>query len=392
MKFYLPKDLIISDSNIAYNEDENGNLYTEYNKMSGYNKGLQVYYNWNLYTSLTTIYPMVNYIWEDLIVADKYAYDVLNEIRFATPSAVPCLSGVTVVYVRSLDSYYKAKTTGNINFTIEDPVTHANFDKIVTPIIPYNYDFTKPSGAENTIYWSYDGVANRQRAFDSALNTQTNYEDELYFKFTNPIIDAISFFNLSSKTVRIKVTDTATATILYDETTNTLDTSHIINYTTYCTSRAIQKDNIIAQKIPTRYGADVEVWIDNSSSIAKIGTIKAGILDYLGKTQDGVDVTNKSYNEISQRSNGEYVWNIDNVDLNKSLSFSYNIVIETFSFDSMMTKLKSITDKEVVLIGDDTDDVFFSSLINYGAITASNGYLKSNDTYSTLSISVENFV
>ena len=52
----------------------------------------------------------------------------------------------------------------------------------------------------------------------------------------------------------------------------------------------------------------------------------------------------------------------------------------------------STTDKEAVLIGDDTDDVFFSSLINYGAITASSGYLKSNDTYSTLSVSVENFV
>ena len=48
--------------------------------------------------------------------------------------------------------------------------------------------------------------------------------------------------------------------------------------------------------------------------------------------------------------------------------------------------------RNIVLNHDDTDDVFFSSLINYGAITASSGYLKSNDTYSTLSVSVENFV
>ena len=392
MKFYLPKDLVISDSNIAYNEDENGILYTDYNKMNGYNKGVKVYYNGNLYTSLTTIYPMVNYIWEDLIVTDKYAFDVLNENRFPTPTAVPCIDGVTIVYVRSLDSYYKAKTTGNINFTIENPVTPANFDKITTAIIPYNYDYSKPYERENTLFWKYDGQANRNKAFDGALNTQTQYSEFIYFKLDNPVVNAISLFDLSSQTVRVKVTDIVSATILSDETISTLDTSHITNYTLYCTNRAIQKKNIIVEKIPMRYGAELEIWINYPASDAKVGAIKAGIIDYLGKTQDGVDVTNKSYNEVSQRSNGEYVWNIDNVDLNKSLSFSYNIVIETFSFDSMMTKLKSITDKEVVLIGDDTDDVFFSSLINYGAITASSGYLKSNDTYSTLSVSVENFV
>lgn len=392
MKFYLPKDLVISDSNIAYNEDENGILYTDYNKMNGYNKGIKVYYNGNLYTSLTTIYPMVNYIWEDLIVTDKYAFDVLNENRFATPSAVPCISGVTVVYVRSLDSYYKAKTTGNINFTIENPVTPANFDKITTAIIPYNYDFSKPYERENTLFWKYDGQANRNKAFDGALNTQTQYSEFIYFKLDNPVVNAISLFNLSSQTVRVKVTDIASAAILSDETISTLDTSHITNYTLYCTNRAIQKKNIIVEKIPMRYGAKMEIWINYPASDAKVGAVKAGIIDYLGKTIDGVDVANKSYNQLTQRSNGEYVWNIDDVDLNKSLSFRYNIAIETFTFDTMVNKLKNITDKEVILIGDDTDETFFTSLINYGAIKSSNGYLKSNDDYSTLSLEIENFI
>lgn len=391
MKFYLPKDLIISDSNIAYNEDENGNLYTEYNKMSGYNKGVKVYYNGNLYTSLTTIYPMVNYIWEDLIVTDKYAFDVLNEIRFATPSAVPCISGVTVVYVRSLNSYYKAKTTGNINFTIENPVTPANFDKITTAIIPYNYDFTKPSGTENTIYWSYNGVANRGRVFDNAIGTSTSYDDEIYFKFTTNGMSALNVFSPIADTVRVKITDIVTTEIYYDETLDTVDVSNLDDYEKVCTLEAEQRTALMST-FEARYSQIIEITATLTGGVVSLGAIKAGAIESLGKTIDGVDVTNKSYNEVTQRSNGEYVWNADNSESNKVFIISYNMLISSKTFDSMLTKMKKITDKEVVLIGDDRDNEKYQTLINYGAITSSSGTLQHTSEDSQLNITIENFI
>jgi hypothetical protein len=391
MKFYLPKTLVISDSNIAYNEDENGNLYTEYNKMSGYNKGLQAYYNWNLYTSLTTIYPMVNYIWEDLIVTDKYAFDVLNENRFPTPSAVPCVSGVTVVYVRSLDSYYKAKTTGNINFTIENPVTHANFDKITTAIIPYNYEFSKPSGTENTIYWAYDGVANRGRVFDNAIGTATSYNDEIYFKFTTNGMSALNVFSPIANTVRVKITDIVTTEIYYDETLDTVDVSNLDDYEKVCTLEAEQRTALMFT-FEARYAQVIEITATLTGGVVSLGAIKAGAIESLGKTIDGVDVTNKSYNEVTQRSNGEYVWNVDNSESNKVFIISYNMLIPSNTFDSMLTKMKKITDKEVVLIGDDRDVEKYQTLINYGAITSSNGTLQHTSEDSPLNITIENFI
>ena len=391
MKFYLPKDLIISDSNIAYNEDENGILYTEYNKINGYNKGVKVYYNGNLYTSLTTIYPMVNYIWEDLISTDAYCYDVLNEIRFATPTAVPCISGVTVVYVRSLASYYKAKTTGNINFTIENPVTPANFDKIVTPIIPYNYDFTKPSGTENTIYWAYHGVANRGRVFDNAISTATSYNDEIYFKFTTNGISALNVFSPIADTVRVKITDIVTTEIYYDETLDTVDVSNLDDYEKVCTLEA-EKRTALMFTFEARYSQIIEITATLTGGVVSLGAIKAGAIESLGKTIDGVDVTNKSYNEVTQRSNGEYVWNADNSESNKVFIISYNMLISSKTFDSMLTKMKKITDKEVVLIGDDRDDEKYQTLINYGAITSSSGTLQHTSEDSQLNITIENFI
>jgi len=393
MKFFLPKPLTIVDSNIGDNIAEDGSTYTVYSKTAGYNKGAVVKYESNIYTALTTIYPPVKYIWEDLISTAKYAYDLPNEAVMPNSASIPCTANVTVVYVRSLVKYYMAKTTGNIDFTAQNPITPSDFTEIVAPPpIPYRIDSGVPSGAENTLYWGYTAVANKFRAFDSAINSQTSFLNEIYYKFSVNAVSGLAFLNANCETLRIKITDTFTSEVIYDVTTTMKDSSALTNYEKVCTVPPINLRNFYAD-VPSRYSQSLEVWFTAiTGSDAKIGSIKGGLVDLLGQTLDGVDFDNKSYNSVSQRANGEYVWGESNSDANKVFNVRYNIKIETAVFDSMVNKLKDITDKEVVLIGDDSDTVVFRTLINYGAVKNASGSLSSNSTKSKLSSAIENFI
>ena len=51
-----------------------------------------------------------------------------------------------------------------------------------------------------------------------------------------------------------------------------------------------------------------------------------------------------------------------------------------------------VLDKEVVLIGDNSDDIAFKVLQNYGAVTDTPSQLISNDTSSKASLTIENFI
>ena len=68
------------------------------------------------------------------------------------------------------------------------------------------------------------------------------------------------------------------------------------------------------------------------------------------------------------------------------------MIIETMKFDDMVSRLKSILDKEVVLIGDDSDEVIYRTTINYGAITDNSAELSSSSSNSKMSLTIENFI
>ena len=390
MKFYIPQDTPILDSNIAYNADKDGNLYTTHNVLSPYNKGTQVYYEDMLFTSFTDIYPLAHFIWEDTIFSLRYAFDLHNDEVFATPTAVPIVADVTVVYVRSVNKWYKAKTTATINFMTEDYVSPANFNEI-TGVVPYRIAYNYPAENTNTLFWRFDGYANRANAFDNGIGTQTEYLEQIYFKLHTENTNYISLFYLDAETVRIKITD-GVGGITTDTTINLIDTSHLDNYEKVCTVRWLYKQyaTLAYRNMGTQ---TIEVWVTPSpTAYAKIGAIKAGFIDYLGKTLDGAEVSHKSYNEVSQRTNGTYVFNAENKESNTTAIIRYEMTVETPVFDMMVNKLKSIVDKVVVLIGDNDDSIQYSTTLNYGAVTNTSGVLKTHWEHSSLALTIENFI
>lgn len=396
MKYFLPVALTYNSTNVSENETETGGTYTVYSETAGHNLGQQVKYGTEIFTALAADYPLARYIWEDLVSANKYAYDLWNKVALYPTAGVlniAITSGVTVVYVRSNNSYYVAKTTGTVNFMGEPISSPRNFDIVTASPPPYRHTYNYPVSREDTLYWGYDGVANRYRALDSTIGTQTIKYGSTTFtaSFLVNAVSAVSLFQVLGESVSVNVYDVIdpmSPILLYSTAVSLVDTSELDTYEKVCTMSPSYTPTALIE-FPSRYALRIDITITKAAGGAGCGAIKIGRLENLGKALDGVDVNLKSFNQVDQLPNGEFVWNKDNSELNKTTVLRYNLKIDTPSFDSIVRRLKTITDKEVVLLGDDGDE--YTVLVNYGAIRGASGTLYSNSTKSNATLEIENF-
>lgn len=395
----LPKTSIIVNSNIAENEAEDGSTYSIYNEAIGYNKGSIVKFNTNIYEALTTIYPLASYIWEDLIQASKYAINLQTKTNLYPSGGIlniNVINGVTVVYVRSVNKYYIAKVTATVDFMSENISAPAHFNEVTTIPAPYRYDYDNPFEKENTLFWGYNAVANKYRGYDNAIYSQTTKHNAILTQSISvSACNSAILMNLSGSSIIFTVWDIydgiQTPTQLYTETKSLIDTSLLDTYEKVCTVPFTQVKNVVFY-FQARYNQQIDISLESIGGSPAFGALKTGFLDYLGQTLDKVSFNSKSYNQVSQRPNGEFVWNKDNNEANKSYTLKYNLYSDTAIFDNTLIKLLSMLDKEVVLIGDESDTSRFSSIINYGAIKATDATLETNSDKSPLSIEIENFI
>lgn len=397
MKFFLPKTVSYISTNVAENEAEDGSTYTVYNPLLGYNLGHIVKNGEAIYEALTTIYPLAHYVWEDAVITDIHVLNLHTQAdKYPVGGVlnVDIVSGVTVFYIRTSGKWYLAKSTGTFDMMLENPTTPAHFDQITTLPVLYRKDYLPPVGTEDTLYWGYNGVANRYRALDRAIGTQTTkFGASLTMSMAANACNALSLFNVYAQTVLISVYDNSiplTPVLLYTTTLDMVGVSALDTYEKVCTVPATL-ETASTVFFQARYAQRIDLTfsgVDNPS----VGAVKMGLLDYLGVTMDGVDVGIKSYNSMEQRANGDIVWNKDNLETNKVNTLRYNVKLDTVVFDPTALKLKLITDKEVVLLGDDGDPAGYTTLHSYGAIKSADTTLRSNDTKSIASISIENFV
>lgn len=398
MKYFLPKPLTYVSTNVAENEAEDGSTYVDYNALLGYNKGTVRKFGENIYEALVTMYPLAHYVWEDVILTDKHAINLTTQAEQYPDGTnkvlVSIVTGVTVVFVRSNGNYYIAKTTATVDFMVESILTPANFNLIAAPA-PYRNTYNTPVGESDTLYWGYNGVANKYRCLDRAIGTQTtkNGAGSLTMSLSCFACNAISLFGVKAASVTITVWDLAvpaSPTQLFTTTISLLDTFLLDTYEKVCTL-SVPLDNTASAFFVSRYAQRIDLVFSGVDG-PSVGAVKVGMLEYLGETLDGVDVGVKSYNTSEQRPNGEIVWNKDNKETNKVNTLRYNVKMETANFDATVHHIKTITDREVVLLGDDGDPAGYRTLLSYGAIKRTSGNLRSNDTKSSASIEIENFV
>lgn len=142
-----------------------------FDKNSAYIKGTQRIYDNKIYEALTDIPKTVNHIWNDTDSSNKYGFDLYTNAKIPDPTNVYITDGVTLVYVMSNKHYYRAKHTGYVDYTAENPVTPTNFDDLgLTPTPLYRTELNYPDGKKNTLFWEYKSGTNQNTMFDEVIN------------------------------------------------------------------------------------------------------------------------------------------------------------------------------------------------------------------------------
>lgn len=145
-----------------------------FDKNSAYVQGAQRIYNNNVYEALTDIPKTVNHVWHNLDTSNTYGYDLYTDAKIPDPTNVYVENGITLVYVMSNKHYYRAKHTGYVDYTAENPVTPTNFDDLgLTPTPLYRTELSYPDGKKNTLFWEYKFVTNRNIIFDNVINRRS---------------------------------------------------------------------------------------------------------------------------------------------------------------------------------------------------------------------------
>lgn len=402
MKYFIPKDLVVSDSSIAEHTDENGVVYPAWAKADAREKGSIVSHSGGLFEAFTNIYPMATYIWNDVADGVTPIVTRVSDGVLMTPTAVPCVLDETVVYVQdtwkqgrenSVGKYFiYIGVTGNVDFTTIDPADPSlKFD----PINNFRHEPFEPLLGQNTVYWRYIGRTNRNKVTDKSYNSQSVVESttEVWWEFEILNPDKITMFNLQAPKAKIIVYTTDILTPLYENTIDSLlDTTSIINWRTLSRYRSLYTKNA-SWKLPFITG-QVTVRIvlssDNVTTI-KAGEILAGEEVQLALTLDGVPTQIKSSGKIEELENGDIILR-DEGDITKIyLIYSFTLLYDTITHDKIVDKCSNLINRRIVIEAEDSDSPIYRSLVFYGFVREASPTLVSNSTKSEIKISAQRF-
>lgn len=165
--------------NLTYSSIPTENI-SEFDKNSSYVAGSVRRYGNNKYIALDDIPQTVNHVWNDTDPLNIYAYDLYADSKIANPKAVNIVNGVTLLYVMSSKTYYKAKVSATVDYTVATTFTNS-FENLGTNPSPlYRTKLDYPNGKKDTLLWGYDGVLNRYIMLDEIMNKQTENDRNFY--------------------------------------------------------------------------------------------------------------------------------------------------------------------------------------------------------------------
>lgn len=394
MKFFIPQNVIITDSSIAENEGTDGTIYP-FVVTDSYAKGVRRYYGARLWESFTVIHPLSTYSWNDLDPNNKFTTRLSDNVIIDS-TTVPVTTN-TIVYVYTEEKYYQSKQNRTVDFTTEayDP---ANWDDNVGS--DYRYEWSYPQ--EDSIYWKDLGATNRNKCADKAINTQSQEEGtESYFEFLAKNINEVILFNFEAESARIQVynpadydPDTEIGTPIYDNIKDgLLNTTSIINWRTLSQYEQSFIKNV-DWNLPFFVGeVTVRITLANTvSTILKLGEILMGQTQEYGITLDGVPTQKKSSGKIVQKDNGEVIFE-DEGDITKIYdTFDFSISYDSPTVDSISDKSNELINRRVVVFAENTDKEKYRSLVVYGFSRDVSYVFKANNQQSKINLKVQRFV
>jgi hypothetical protein len=390
VKYFFPESIVITDSDIGIYENADGTINSPWlksEKINGYGAIRQ--YNNKRYMSLRKIEDLVTYIWQDSDPLNKYAIKTSDDST-SNGTAIPIVNGVTTVYVVSNEKYYKAKTTGTVDFTSESYLTPANFNEVTDGSLRYKY-FNPENRDESSLYWEYKGVSNYSASTSKAINRySTKNADSFYQEFIVKGANICVLYNVVATTVTVDIRNNVTNELLqpiYEVDATSRNYTSVREFLDSSQEPTNYKRKIILR--PNFYNLGemkVRFTFENTLENPRIGEILIGRIADGGITLDGVENPTESDIEIIKNEAGEYEIDGEGDETRVWRSMRLNIKIPTPTYNIYSQATKKIISNKMVILGENTEDGIYESLILFGIATNASPTLVSNSTLSDLNI------
>ncbi len=141
----------------------------------------------------------------------------------------------------------------------------------------------------------------RVRLYDQCANADTiTYTIEPGVRF-----DMIGFFNLDAITVQVVVTS-ASAGEVFNETIDLADNTEIVAFWTHRFSGFDYATEKVFLNVPIYSDAEIEITIDNTGGIAKVGQICIAQQIDLGTVIENTELRSRSFSTVEQDFNGQF--------------------------------------------------------------------------------------
>lgn len=357
-------------------------------------------YNNRDYKALTNIYPLATYSWNDPQSGTTPMCIRLSDKASMTPTAVPCISNQTIVYV--IDSYKDTAvpkaavgkyfmftgTSGNIDFTAMNPLSPSQFTQVV------NFRYTDIYPDTNSLYWEDLGAVNSLKLLDGVVANATisPVQASMTYEFIfDTVVNAAAFFGMANaQSVTVTQYRWNPLTSLYDIQTFT-DTLLLKSldgvydsYTWHFTPVGQLKDRVLVRLPIWTKTKLVVTWEGNYPAVGEC--IFARLLT-VGDTLDRPTGTRKTFAQTQLSADGKRTVKRYNTIKDE---ISYRVAVPTQLADSTIKMIGLLLEANLLIVGDESGQ--FTTLINYGYISDLPFEIASNDTINKYGITVNTLV
>ena len=390
MKHFIPKQIDITDSSIGEGEGVDETIHS-YVLENGYSAGVKRYKDGRLWETYTNVKPLANFEWNDNDPLDTFATNLFTKTKETDFASIAVLSGSSVVYIHSLNKYFEAIVTGDIDFITEDWNSPINFIELIDA--NYRYLYNEPK--EDSLYWNDIGATNRHKCADKAYNSQSvKNETEVWWEFEIRNVDKVVLFNIVADSAKITIyTSDINSPIFENTKLDLVDTSEIYNWRTYSQFIPTTYENV-NWTLPFFTGiVTIRITISNPTVVdLKLGEILAGQIVDLALTLDKVPIKIQSSGKIIEQENGDILF-LDEGDTTKVYHvFNYTLIFKSETVDSVLTKCDAMINRRIVVFSENTDEVKYRSLVVYGFSRDISPTLETNSTQSKIKFKLQRFI
>lgn len=208
-------------------------------------------------------------------------------------------------------------------------------------------------------YWLDYGATNYKKAFDELASSSCLNSDTIYYKFQTSDVDLLMLGGLSAITVRVKVVNTDTDTVLLDETYATT-TREVYDWHDYTYAQA-EKQTSFFMLLPMAYNTTLELWINTPDEIVSVGHVAFGRSKNVGLSLMDPKPTS-SRRGLTTKSRDEF-GNIITRKKARYKTMTISCLIDSTVIDIIEDRLDSFVDKACIFVGDERDGGYKALLI-----------------------------